>query len=206
MDSNQEPTVFIVEDHDDAREALCFLFDSVCLKTESYSTAEEFLKHYDPKHLGCLIVDVRMPGLSGLELHEELIAQKAKIPIIITTGHADVPMAVRAMKAGAFDFLEKPINEALLLERVRQAIKCNLQLRREEFQRQKLVERIERLTLRERDVMKKLVEGKSTKVIAYELGISDKTVETHRGHIMKKMQARNVAELVRMGVGCESLL
>jgi len=202
MKPNQEATVFIVEDNEDAREALCFLFESVLLNTKSYSSADDFLEHYDPKCLGCLLIDVRMPGRSGLELQEELIAQKAQIPTIITTAHADVPMAVRAMKAGAFDFLEKPINEELLLERVRQAIEYDMHSRQRENQRQQLLELIGKLTPREFQVMRKLMDGKSTKIIAYELKIGDKTVETHRQHIMKKMRAKNVADLVRMGVSC----
>jgi len=203
MNYDKKNTVFIVEDNDDAREALCFLFESVRLKTETYPSADEFLKHYDPERLGCLIVDVRLPGISGLELHQELNAQNALIPIIIITAHADVPMAVRAMKAGAFDFLEKPVNDELLLERVRQAIEYDKRRRQEECKRQQLLERLEQLTPREYEVMKKLLVGKSTKVIAYELKISHKTVESHRGQIMKKMQAKNVAELVRIGMGCE---
>ena len=200
---SKETTVFIIEDNDDAREALCFLFESVQLKTKSYSSAEQFLKHYDPECLGCLIVDVRMPGISGLDLHEELIAQNALIPIIITTGHADVPMAVRAMKAGAFDFFQKPINEELLIERVRQAIEHDVRMRPAEGKRRELLRRLNLLTPREHHIMKKLIDGKSTKIIAYELSISDKTVETHRRNIMKKMEAKNVADLVRMGVECE---
>jgi len=205
MKYDQEPTVFIVEDNNNIREALCFLFDSVQLKTENYPSAEDFLKHYDPKRSGCLIVDVRMQGISGLELHEELIARNAQIPILILTGHADVPMAVRAMKAGAFDFLEKPFNNELLLERVRQAIECDIRKRLDECKRLPLVERLEQLTPREREVVKNLVDGKSTKVIAYDLDISDKTVETHRKHIMRKMRAKNVADLVRMVMDCKVL-
>ncbi|MEN8217252.1 MAG: response regulator [Pseudomonadota bacterium] len=206
MNYDQETTVFIVEDNEDAREALCFLFDSVRLKTETYPSADEFIKHYEPERLGCLIVDVRMPGISGLELHKELIAQNALIPIIIITAHADVPMAVRAMKAGAFDFLEKPVNDELLLKRVRQAIEYDKRRRQEECKRQQLLERLEQLTPREYEVMKKLLQGNSTKVIAYDLKISHKTVESHRGQIMKKMQAKNVAELVRIGMGCERII
>ncbi len=194
----QDPTVFIVDDDAAVRDSLRFLLRSVGLRSETFSSAIDFLEDHDPKRPGCLILDVRMPGMSGLELHERLRAVGSILPIIFLTAHGDVPMAVEAVKAGAVDFLQKPFRDQDLLDRIQEAINANAQARKESTDRDEIRSRIESLTPREREVMELVVAGKANKVIALNLGVSQRTVEIHRARVMKKMRARSLSGLVQM--------
>lgn len=198
MAPTSEPTVFVVDDEEDIRDALRMLLGTVKLRVEAFASAREFLAAYNPSRAGCLILDVRMPGMSGPELQEQLRANNISIPIIIITGHGDVPTAVRTMKAGAIDVLEKPFSDDLLLERVHQALERDAAQRREQRERARVSARLARLTPREREVMAGIVDGKLNKVIAADLGLSTRTVEIHRARIMEKMQVRSVSNLVQM--------
>jgi FixJ family two-component response regulator len=192
-----EPTVFVVDDDSAVRGAISRLLKSVGLKAETYGSAQGFLDGYDSDCPGCLVLDVRMPGMSGLDLQETLIAKRISIPVIIITGHADVPMAVRALKLGALSFIEKPFSDQLLLDSIQQAITEDAKSRRKRANLAVTTERIASLTPREREVMDMVVAGKTNKVIAIELELSQKTVEFHRSNVMKKMGVETVVELVR---------
>jgi two-component system response regulator FixJ len=193
-----EATVFVVDDDQALRESLRRLMQSVALPVETYADAQTFRARYDPSRPGCLILDIRMPGMSGLELQEKLINERIRIPVIIMSAHGDVEKAVRAMKAGAVDFIKKPYKGKVLLERVRQALELDARIRHEEAQRANIAARVASLTPREREVMKLLAAGKSPKQIAFEFGLSRKTVDVHRGHIMLKMQAESLVELAQL--------
>jgi len=196
--SNGEPTVFIVDDDDEVRDSLEDLVDSVGLKAEIFASAQEFLAAYDPLRAGCLVLDIRMPGMSGLELQEKLGERQAVLPIIFITGHGDVPMAVEAMRRGAVDFIQKPFRDQDLLDRINSALAQGVG-RREDMEEQRAIEeRIHSLTRREYQVMEMVVEGKANKVIAIDLGLSQRTVEVHRANVMEKMRAKTLADLVRM--------
>lgn len=191
-------TVFIVDDDPSIRIAMQALLESVNLGHEVFASADEFLQREDQYRAGCLVLDIRMPGLGGLELQEELIKRGSTLPIIFITGHGDVPMAVDAMQKGAVDFIQKPFRDQELLDRVREALYTDRERRAE---REKLAEvetRLQRLTNREREVFDLVVTGKPNKVIAYELDVSQRTVEIHRARVMEKMEARSLADLVRM--------
>ncbi len=191
-----EATVFVVDDDPSIRRALRRLIDSVELKVETYSSAEDFLNAYDLNRPGCLVLDVRMPGVSGLDLQETLASRDVYLPVIFVTGYGDVPTTVRAMKGGAVDFIEKPFNEQLLLDAVHRAIEEDARLRRERAERADVLRRVALLTPREREVLMRVVAGKMNKQIAADLGTSEKTVKVHRARVMSKMQADSVAELV----------
>lgn len=191
-------TVFVVDDDQAMRKSLKWLIESVGMKVESYASADEFIRNYYPGRSGCLLLDVRMPGMSGLDLQEQFIRQNIKIPIIIITGHGDVPMAVRAMKAGSVDFIEKPFNDEFLLDSIRRALALDVQQRTFQAQRAEIAARLAHLTPREHEVMEMVTNGKSNKEIANQLGVSTKTVEAHRARVMEKMEASSLAELVRM--------
>ena len=195
-----EPTVFIVDDDQAVARSLRWLIETVRLRVETFASAQAFLDGYDPHKPGCLVLDVRMPGLSGLELQERLTAQKINIPIIFITGHGDVQMAVRAVKSGAFDFIEKPFNDQDLLDRIQKAIVFDREQRGKEVQRGQLRMLFANLTPREREVLDLVVEGMSNKAIANSLGLSAKTVEVHRAKMMEKMQAHSVSDLVKMAM------
>jgi two-component system response regulator FixJ len=196
--TERESTVFVVDDDSDLRESLGWLFESAGLRVKSYSTAQEFLADYKTEDPGCLLLDVRMPGLSGLDLQEELRRRGLPPPIIIMTGHAKVPMAVRALKGGAIDFIRKPFSDQILLERIRKAIDLDRRTRKVRIECAKFAALLADLTPRERQVMELVISGKPNKIIAADLGISPKTVEIHRGRVMEKMQVGSVAELVRL--------
>lgn len=203
MVSMIQPTVYIVDDDDAVRESLKALFQSVGMVVETFASAGEFLASLEGPCVGCLLVDVRMPGLSGLELQAKLTERQVALPVIVITGHGNVEMAVRAMKAGAKDFIEKPFNEQLLLERV-QACLDESQLAQRELDRLRSVKlRLEQLTTREREVLDFLVQGKPSKLIASELGISPKTVDVHRARVMEKIGIKSLAELIRLVVRLE---
>ena len=193
-----EPTVFVVDDDRAMRESLSWLLDSVGLRVRSYATAAEFLADHDPAQPGCLVLDVRMPGMSGLDLQAELARRGVELPTIVITGHAEVSMAVRAVKAGALDFIEKPFSDQLLLDRVRQALQIDLEAREVRRRREDARRRLATLTAREREVLNLVVAGKQNKEIASELGVSPKTVEVHRAHVMSKMCVDSLAELIRI--------
>jgi two-component system response regulator FixJ len=193
-----QTTVFVVDDDQAIRSSLQWLIESVGLNVEVYPTADDFMRSYYPGRSGCLLLDVRMPGMSGLELQEHLLQKQIRIPVIIITGHGDVPMAVRAMKAGAVDFIEKPFNDELLLESIRKALAVDEKQRELQSQRARVAARLAHLTPREHEVMMMVTEGRSNKEIATALGVSAKTVEAHRARVMEKMEADSLAELVRM--------
>ncbi|MEC8513476.1 MAG: response regulator FixJ [Planctomycetota bacterium] len=194
------PTVFIVDDDSAMRDSLSFLIGSVGRKVETYASAEEFLDAYDNERPGCIVLDVRMPGLSGLELMEKLGQDRFAPPALLITGHGDIPMAVRALKAGAFDFIEKPFSDQVLLERIQQALQQDNADRASEHDRSDIERRAARLTSREAQVFELVVDGKPNKVVASDLGLSQKTVEVHRAHVMEKMRAESFADLVKMAV------
>jgi RNA polymerase sigma factor (sigma-70 family) len=194
----QTPTVFVVDDDPSIRFAMQALMDSVNLEHEIYGSADEFLENVDEQRPGCLVLDIRMPGLGGLELQEELIKRGNTVPIIFITGHGDVPMAVDAMQKGAVDFIQKPFRDQDLLDRVREALSTDEERRAEQEKHAVVADRLARLTNREREVFDLVVTGKPNKVIAYELGVSQRTVEIHRARVMEKMQARSLADLVKM--------
>ncbi|MDJ0699710.1 MAG: response regulator transcription factor [Woeseiaceae bacterium] len=194
----QAPTVFIVDDDPSIRFAMQALMDSVNLPHEIFASADEFLDKVADQRPGCLVLDIRMPGLGGLELQEELIKRGNTVPIIFITGHGDVPMAVEAMQKGAVDFIQKPFRDQDLLDRVREALTTDKERREEQQKHAEVAERLGRLTNREREVFDLVVTGKPNKVIAYELGVSQRTVEIHRARVMEKMQARSLADLVKM--------
>lgn len=192
------PTVYIVDDDDAVRNSLRLLLKSVGLAAVALPTAQEFLSSYDPQQPGCLILDVRMPGMSGLELQQQLNVRGAVIPVIFITGHGDIPMAVEAMQHGAFDFLQKPFRDQDLIDRIQRALAKDRTNRAELTERSKVRERFESLTPREREVLALVTSGKPNKVMAAELGVSQRTVEIHRARVMEKMHASSLAQLVRM--------
>lgn len=198
----EKPTVFIVDDDEKVCESLRWLVESADLKGECYTSAQDFLANYHPQRPGCLLLDVRLPTISGLDLHQWLVAQDLSIPVIIITGYGDVSMAVHSMKRGAFDFIEKPYSDQLLLERVQQAIEQDNRIRQEQIEQQRTRDHLLQLTPREFEIMTQLVEGKSNKVIAHELGLTYKTVGVYRSRVMAKMQAENMVELVHMALVC----
>ena len=197
---SKQLNVFVVDDDQAMRNSLKWLIESVGMKVETYSTADEFIQNYYPGRAGCLLLDVRMPGMSGLELQEHFIKHQINIPIIIITGHGDVPMAVRAMKSGAVDFNEKPFNDELLLESIRNALSMDVEQRAAQAERAEIATRLANLTPREHEVMEMVTAGKANKEIAQTLGVSAKTVEAHRSRVMEKMQADSLADLVKMAV------
>ncbi|MCX7169810.1 MAG: response regulator transcription factor [Proteobacteria bacterium] len=194
------PTVFIVDDDQAVARSLRWLIETVRLRVETFASAQAFIDGYDASKPGCLVLDVRMPGMSGLELQERLAAQRIHVPIIYITGHGDVQMAVRAVQSGAFDFIEKPFNDQDLLDRIQKAIVFDAGQRGKDAQRAQLRALFASLTPREREVLDLVVEGKSNKAIANYFGLSAKTVEVHRANMMEKMQARSVADLVKMAM------
>lgn len=198
-----EPTVFVVDDDPAVREALRFRLRSAGMNVETCGGAQEFLDTYDPAQPGCLVLDVRMPGMSGLDLQDALAEQGIKLPVIIITGHGDIPMAVQAMRAGAVDFLEKPFREQELLHRIHQAVEQDTRARQDRAAKAEITARLASLTPREGQVLDLVVAGRPNKAIAGELGLSHKTVEFHRAKIMDKMRADSVAELVRMVLAAE---
>lgn len=193
-----EPTVFVVDDDEAVRGGLQQLLQTIGLNVQTYASADEFLASYRPGQAGCLVLDIRMPGMGGLDLQEQLARQGIQLPIIFLTGHGDVPAAVRALKGGAMDFLEKPFNSQVLLDLIQQAIRRDADTRTRVAEELEVTRRLTTLTEREREVLDMMTGGKANKVIAMELGISERTVEFHRGKIMKKMQARSLAELINM--------
>jgi two-component system response regulator FixJ len=192
--------VYIVDDNGGIRDSVSLLLRSVGLVAVTCASAQEFLDVYDPSRAGCLVLDIRMPDMGGLELQQKLVDKNCPLPIIVITGHADVLLAVRAMKAGAIDFFEKPFNDQLLLDSISTAIDRSIGILREQRQQADYHAKLERLSPREREVMDLLVEGNGTKEVASILGISPKTVGVHRGNILGKIQAKSVHQLVLLNL------
>jgi len=195
-----QPTVYIVDDDSPVREALTLLMKAEGLQTRSYASAEEFLEELTPTSKGCILLDVRMPGLSGLELQQILKKKQASMQVIIMTGYADVPMAVQAMKAGAIDFIEKPFDSDRLLNQVQICLQMCEQEQSAHLQQQVAGEKTARLTRRERQVMDMLVQGHQNRLIAEKLGISPRTVEIHRARVMEKLEAHSLSDVVRIAL------
>jgi len=195
-----KPLVYVVDDDDAVRDSLELLLRSAKLNVETFESARAFLAAFQPERPGCVVLDVRMPDMSGLELQDALAAAGHEIPIIFVTGHGDVPMAVKTMKAGAIDFIQKPFRDADLLARIDEALKRDAEQRQASDQDHEVQARFEKLTPREQEVMWYVVDGEPNKSVAYELGISERTVEIHRANVMKKMEADSLASLVEMVV------
>ena len=195
---NDKQKVYVVDDDEGVRDGLSLLLATVGQPCELFGSATDFLDVYDEDMSGCLVLDIRMPRMTGLDLQEKLIAMGSSLPIIFITGHGDIPMAVEAMQKGAVDFIQKPFRDQELLDRIREALATDEERREEQQQHAEVVERLHRLTNREREVFDLVVTGKPNKVIAYELGVSQRTVEIHRARVMEKMQARSLADLVKM--------
>ncbi len=196
--SQLEGTVFVVDDDPLVLGAVETLIKSVGLNVHTFSSAQAFLEFDLPDEPGCLVLDIRMPQLSGLDLQDELAARGLALPVIFITGHGTVPLSVRAMKAGAVDFLQKPFEDQDLLDAVQRAIEKYGQAREERRQTGEIKRRVESLTNREAQVLLGVAEGKLNKQIAHDLGLSENTVKTHRAHIMQKMQAESLADLIRL--------
>lgn len=197
-------TVFIVDDDDAIRDALSQLLEAAGLQVEAHADGRSFLRAYADDRPGCLLLDMTMPEMSGLEVQAALRARGQAIPVVFLTGHGDIPLAVRSLQAGAVDFLEKPIQGAMLLERVRRALRLDQGWRQTQGRTQAIRQRHARLSPREREVMALAVSGLTCKEIAQQLGISPRTIEVHRTHVMHKMGAANLVELVNMAACCES--
>jgi len=193
-----EPMVLVVDDDHSVRKSIRRLIKSVGIKVETFETAKDFLSR--PRYEGpsCLVLDIRMPGLSGLDLQEELAKENITFPIIFITGHGTISMSVRAMKRGAIDFLEKPFEDQALLDLIQLAIECDKETQQENAEKIAILKRFESMTPREKEVLALVVSGKLNEQVADKLGISEVTVEVHRGYVMEKMQAQSLADLVRI--------
>ncbi len=191
-------TIHVVDDDDAVRSSLRLLLKSVGLPTVTHTSAQDFLATWDSDQPGCLVLDVRMPGMSGIELQAELNQRGAIIPVIFISGHGDIPMAVEAIQHGAFDFLQKPFRDQDLIDRVQRALASDAEHRQLLQQRETLRQRFDSLTPREQEVLQLVTQGKANKVMAGDLGVSQRTVEIHRARVMEKMGAQSLAQLVRM--------
>jgi len=194
----RESTVFVIDDDPEVQDALRWLIESVSVPVETFDSAEAFVNAIGPDRPGCLVLDVRMPGMGGLKLLENLRALEIRLPVIVLTGHSDVPLAVRAMKAGAMDFIEKPCADQDLLDRIYSAMQRDAALRAETARSVAINEQLKQLTPREREILERLMKGQANKVVATELGISERTVESHRRNIKGKMKVRSLAELAQI--------
>jgi len=198
MQHNKQ-TVFIIDDDEAMRDSLGLLMKSVGFEYKTYRSGLDFLDNYDVESSGCLLLDIRMPGISGLELQTKMKEISLDLPIIFITGHGDVTMAVEAMKKGAIDFFQKPFRDQELLDRIGQVFEQAQFNQQEQAKHQQALSRLETLTTREHEVMYLVIEGAGNKTIAADLGISQRTVELHRAHVMQKMHASSLAQLVKMG-------
>ena len=199
----RQTTVFIVDDDDAVRGSLRLLLKSAGLPAVAHASAKEFLDNWHPEQPGCLILDVRMPGMSGIELQSELNRRGAIIPVIFVSGHGDIPMAVEAIQHGAFDFLPKPFSDKDLIDRVQRALAADAENRKALVEKDTLRSRYDSLTPREQEVLVLVTQGKANKVMAGDLGVSQRTVEIHRARVMEKMGANSLAQLVRMTIDLE---
>lgn len=198
--TQDSPTVYVVDDDPAVRDSLQFLIESTGLRVLTYEHAQQFLSACDAGMAGCLVVDLRLPGMSGLDMRDEMVERGIELATIVITGHGDVPQAVRAMKSGALDFIEKPFSDQVLLDRINDAMQVDRENRGVADHLAEIQARYDRLTPRERQVMAMVVEGKLNKQIASDLGLSHKTIEVHRAHVMDKMKAPSLASLVKMAV------
>jgi FixJ family two-component response regulator len=189
--------VYVIDDDDAVRHSLGLLLDALGLKNQVYASALDFLEGFDPDRHSCVVCDVRMPALSGLELQQRLAARGVEVPIIFITGHADVPMAVNAMKSGAADFIQKPFRDQELIDRIHKALQLDKERRETRREDLAIQEGLQTLTPRETEVMQRVVSGQSNKVIAMDLGVSPRTVELHRARVMRKLRMRSLAQLVK---------
>jgi FixJ family two-component response regulator len=196
--TDTDPIVFIVDDDDSVRKALTRLIKSVDLTVETFASAHDFLKRKSHNGPACLLLDIRMPGLSGLDLQDELVAAGRTLPIIFISAHGTIPLTVRAMKAGAVDFIEKPFEDQTLLDAINQSLKKDWQAKLEQAEVGEIQRRVDSLTPREREVFALVVSGKLNKQIAFKLGTSERTIKAHRARVMKKMQASSLADLIRL--------
>lgn len=192
------PQIFIVEDDDAVRDSLQLVLESLGHTVSSFANAAEFLAIFNTELAGCLVLDIRMPGMNGMELQRKLNDCNSMLPVIFVTGHGDVPMAVEAMQQGAFDFIQKPYREQQLLEKIDRALALDKENRESLYQRQQILAHLQELTPREMDVLMLMIEGKANKVIAADLEISQRTVEIHRARVIEKLRAKSLAHLVRM--------
>lgn len=195
-----EPTIFVVDDEEVVRDWFAVMLRNAGLRFALYPSADEFLHAFDSELPGCLVLDISLPGMNGLELQELLVSRGALVPIVIVTGHGDVPLAVQAMKRGAFDFIEKPLRHQEILQAIRRALAHDAEQRQAQARRRTTQARLAMLTAREREVMNRLVEGDTTEQIAATLDLSPKTVYVHRAHIMQKLHVESLAELVRVAM------
>jgi len=200
--SDPEPVVVIIDDDAPVCLSLRLLLEAAGLRVRTYSSAETFLRDVHPERPGCLLVDVRMPGMSGIELLTELANRRIQLPAVVMTGHGEIEMAVEAMKIGAFDFLQKPFTDTVLMDHVKAAIEADRRRRAKDSEREGVGVRFAKLSQREREVLGHLVKGEVNKEVAYALGISLKTIEFHRARIMRKMEADSFAALVQMAQLC----
>lgn len=199
MDSNNPSAiVYLIDDEFAVRDSLTLMIESTGQAVRSFESANDFLNNYGHEHPGCLILDVRMPTMSGLELQEELSKRAIDIPIIFISGHADIPDSAKAFRAGAVDFLEKPFDNEILLQRIEEAIQKDLDTREQVIKKREIQKRLDHLTAREKEVLSLIVSSYSNKEAAAILNISNRTIDVHRAHIMEKMQAENLAELMMM--------
>ena len=195
--TESQSTIFVVDDDEAIRHSLKLLLTSVGMKVESFASTTEFLNAYDPSRPGCLLLDIRMPKISGLALQEQLRELDCILPIIFISAHADVSLAVRAMHAGAYEFIEKPFNDQELIDHTQAALEHDAANRKQVTQVEEIQQRFAQLTEREKEVLEHVVNGEANKVVAINLGISERTVEIHRARVMEKMQARSLAQLIR---------
>ncbi len=202
---DNRPTIFVVDDDEAVRDSLDLLMESVGLDVETFASCQAFLDAYTEECTGCLLLDIRMPGMSGIRLQKELLDRQSSLPIIFITGHGDIPMAVEAIKNGAADFIPKPFRDQELLDRIDKVLNEDLKCREDNQENETVNQCIASLTQRESEVMRLMVDGKANKVIAIELHISQRTIETHRARVMEKMQATSFAHLVSMVTRTESL-
>ena len=198
MTNDNQQTVYVIDDDDAVRDALTMLIKSIGLTVATFDSALSFLDQYDEKQLGCLVLDIRMPMMSGLELQDELISRESALPIIFISGHGDIPMAVKAVKKGAIDFIAKPFHDQELLDGIQRALRENMNVNDEITSRKEIIARKQKLSEREKQVLELMAEGIANKVIAIELNISQRTVEVHRAGVMAKMNAKSLAQLVKM--------
>ncbi|GBO84957.1 MULTISPECIES: response regulator FixJ [Marinobacter] len=201
-----QQTVYVVEDDEAVRDSLELLLKSDGKPVKTYESATAFLKDYSDKMAGCIVLDIRMPGMDGMELQKKLNEKHSILPIIFVTGHGDVPMAVDAMKEGAVDFIQKPYREEALLEKIEAALKQDLEQRKSLDEKQEIIRRVKSLTPREHEIMDRMIAGQANKVIAIELEISQRTVEIHRSRVMHKMGTHSLAHLVRMVLSVKDLI
>ncbi len=198
-----EQQVYIIDDDEAVRDSMSMLLETVDLPHQCFSSAVEFFDRYDGTQRGCLVLDIRMPGMNGLELQKKLKEKEALLPIIFITGHGDVPMAVEAMRNGALDFIRKPIREQDLLDRIQEAMDYEAGIRNIMVDHEQMIKKLATLTTREREVFERVADGSANKVIGLDLGISERTVEVHRSQVMKKLGVRSLAQLVKIKIDIE---